>query len=93
MTHMHLHAPKATSKSAHATICPDCKKRTRMLSFFTPWYGWESTCIKCGRSWSDGEWMPLDFVRKSRQKSINAAKQKWRGMPPQTENHCGLDTV
>lgn len=51
-----------------------------MLMFFTPWYGWDSTCIKCGREWQDGEWCPLDFVRQSRQKSIAAAKKRWRSM-------------
>lgn len=51
---IHIHAPVVTAKSITTKICPDCKRRTRMLSFFTPWYGWDSTCIKCGRNWSDG---------------------------------------
>ena len=64
-----------------------------MLSFFTPWYGWDSTCIKCGRNWQDGEWTDLDFVRQSRQKSIDRAKNLWRRMPATTENHYGIDAV
>lgn len=75
---IHIHAPQPTDKSIHVATCPDCKQRTRMISFFTPWYGWESTCINCGRNWQDGEWTPLDFVRQSRQKSIAAAKKRWR---------------
>ncbi len=90
MNKLHIHAPMPTAKEVLSGICPDCKKRTRMLSFFTPWYGWDVTCIKCGRNWLDGEWTDLDFVRQSRQKSIKRAKDTWRSMPPKTENHYGL---
>ena len=86
---VHIHAPTVTAKSISKVQCPDCKKRTAMISFFTPWYGWDSTCILCGRNWQDGEWMDLDFVRQSRQKSISAAKAKWRALPPISENHYG----
>lgn len=75
---IHIHAPRPTEKAILITICPDCKRRTRMIQFFTPWYGWESTCIRCGRSWQDGEWMPLTFEPQSRQKSIQRAKKLWR---------------
>jgi hypothetical protein len=34
--------------------------------------------------------MPLDFVRQSRQKSIAAAKAKWRSMPPVSENRIDV---
>ena len=87
---IHIHAPQATAKSVTIVICRDCGERTRMLQFFTPWYGWDSTCIKCGRHWSDGEWMPLDFVRQSRQKSIAAAKKHWRRLPAVSQNHYGI---
>jgi len=89
--HIHIHAPRATAKTIHACVCPDCKKRTRMLQFFTPWYGMDATCLRCGRGWQDGEWMPLEFVRQSRQKSIDRAKALWRKMPPTSANHYGLD--
>lgn len=82
--HIHIHAPRPTDKTCRAATCPDCKKRTRMLSFFTPWYGWDSTCLRCGRHWSDGEWMDLDFVRGARAKSIAAAKRRWRTMPAES---------
>ncbi len=92
MSNVHIHAPIATAKNlSEKTICLDCKRSTRMIGFFTPWYGWDSTCILCGRSWQDSEWTPLDFVRQSRQKSIAYAKQKWRSMPSVSENHYGLD--
>ncbi len=87
---IHIHAPQITAKAIHKTECPDCKERTAMLQYYTPWYGWDSTCLKCGRNWCDGEWMSLEFVRQSRQKSINYAKQLWRKLPPVSENHYGI---
>jgi hypothetical protein len=89
--YVHIHAPPATAKAVCEAKCPDCKQRTRMLQWFTPWYGWDSTCIKCGRRWSDGEWQALDFVRQSRQKSIENAKAIWRKLPPVSENHYGTE--
>lgn len=90
MTDIHIYAPRPTAKKIHTAVCFDCKKRTRMLQFFIPWYGWDSTCLRCGRCWQDGAWVPLEFVRQSRQKSINHAKQLWRSLPPISENHYGL---
>lgn len=90
MSTVHLHAPAATAKEIEAATCPDCKKRTRMLAFFTPWYGWQSTCLRCGREWSDGEWLPLPFARGARQRNIEQAKRQWRAMPPKTKNQFGL---
>ena len=87
MSHIHIFAPPPTAKSIHTTICPDCKKRTRMLCFYTPWYGDNSTCLKCGREWAGGEWLPLTFERGARQKSIDHAKKLWRRLPPVSENH------
>jgi hypothetical protein len=75
---VHIHAPQPTMRAIHATCCPDCKRRTRMLAFFTPWYGWDSTCLRCGRRWQDGEWMPLPFVRGARGRSVEASKARWR---------------
>ena len=87
---IHIHAPRATAKRAVAETCPDCKKRTRMLEFFTPWYGWDSTCLRCGRHWRDGEWMPLPFIRGARAHSIHQARVHWRSMPPRSANHFGI---
>lgn len=91
MTIIHIHAPRATAKTTRAVVCPDCKRWTRLLQFFTPWYGWDMTCIRCGREWMDGEWTRLCFEPQSRQKSIARAKALWRAMPPKTENHYGID--
>lgn len=88
---LHVHAPRATAKNIHRTVCLDCNKPTRLLQFFTPWYGWDSTCIRCGRKWCDGEWMRLSFDKNARKDSIAYAKEMWRAMPPVSENHYGLD--
>ena len=89
MPNLHVHAPQSTAKSVTTTTCPDCKRRTRMLQFFTPWYGWDSTCLRCGRKWCDGEWMPLEFARGARKTNIQRAKERFRKMPPVSKNHYG----
>ena len=76
---MHIYAPQATDAAITTTTCIDCGKRTRMIGFFTPYYGWDSTCMRCGRNWCDGEWMDLPFMRGAREKSIAAAKRRYRG--------------
>ena len=78
MTNLHIYAPPAIERRIVADICPDCGKRSRFICFFYEWHGWSETCLRCGRHFEDGEWMPLDFVRGSRQKSIDAAKERWR---------------
>ena len=75
---VHIHAPKPTDKRIRIHVCPDCKKRSRFICFFTEWYGWDSTCLRCGREWQDGEWCDLPFMRGARQKNIDAAKKRWR---------------
>lgn len=89
--YVHVHAPAQTAKRIDCGACPDCKKRTRFLAFFTPWYGWDSTCIRCGREWQDGYWCSLPFARGARQRNIELAKRVWRAMPPVSENHWGID--
>ena len=91
MTTLHLHAPLATAKNIVTGTCPDCKKRTRFLAFFTPWYGDHQTCLRCGREWIDGQWMALDFMRGVRKVNIENARRKWRAMPPCKDNHYGAD--
>lgn len=90
MSEIHIHAPAATAKACDIMHCTDCNRRTRYLSFFTPWYGWDSTCIRCGRNWMDGEWMPLPFMRGAREHNIQRAKAFWRRMPPVSANHFGV---
>lgn len=70
--------PTRASQTITAGDCPDCGRRTRFVSFHYEWYGTDSTCLRCGRRWSDGEWMPLPFARFARRDSIEAAKAEWR---------------
>lgn len=75
---LHIHAPQPTDRHVAAGTCPDCKRRTRFISTFTPWYGSHTTCLRCGRNWQDGEWIPLEFERGVRQRSIVSAKRRFR---------------
>ena len=78
MPAIHLYAPKPTSRWIRAGTCPDCKKRTRFLGWHYEWYGSDQVCLRCGREWSDGEWMPLPFMRGARAHNIAEAKARWR---------------
>lgn len=75
---VHIHAPTAVMRSVRWDVCPDCKKRSPFACLYYEWYGAESTCMRCGRHWSDGEWMPLDFCRDSRASSRRAARSAWK---------------
>ena len=75
---VHIHAPKPIKKNIHTGHCPDCKRHSWFIGLFYEWYGPSITCLRCGRRWESGEWLPLDFVRGSRQKSIEAAKRAFR---------------
>lgn len=74
---IHICAPKG-EKFIHSGTCPDCGKRTRFIGITYLWYGSDSCCLRCGRRWSDGEWMPLHFEPQSRQKSIERMKRAFR---------------
>lgn len=75
---IHIHAPKPSEKSIRRHHCPDCGRSSFFVGFFTEWYGWDITCLRCGRSFADGEWLPLAFMRGSREKAIAAAKRRYR---------------
>lgn len=59
-------------------LCGDCGRRSYFTAVHTPWYGWDVTCLRCGRSWQDGEWTPLAFRRDARRLSIQDARRRWR---------------
>lgn len=85
MSYVHVHAPPVVDRAVKATNCLDCGKRTRMLGFFQEWYGWHSTCLRCGRQWDDGEWLELDFRRGVRADNIRRAKARWRAISEQNK--------
>ena len=78
MSLVHVCAPRPVDKRVISGVCPDCQKRSRFLLFFYEWYGATQTCLRCGRRWCDGEWMPLEFYRFARRDNINEAKAAWR---------------
>lgn len=96
---LHIHAPAATERAVRAGNCLDCKRRSRFIGTLTPWYGWRMTCLRCGRSWCDGEWMPLEFERGARSSSIASAKRAFRAVasreaessPPSSERASSRD--
>jgi hypothetical protein len=75
---VHVCAPEVTYHKAILTDCPDCGKPSIHLVFGFEWYGPDRTCLRCGRRWSDGEWMPLDFYRHARRDNIRSAIRRWR---------------
>ncbi len=75
---VHVHAPQPDEASISRGLCPDCKRRSAFVNMFTPWYGWSNTCLRCGRTWEDGEWIALPFSRTARSDSITSAKQAYR---------------
>ena len=78
MTTVHINAPNAIDRDIITAICPDCLKRTKMICTYYAWYGGSATCIRCGRNWEDGEWIPFEFYRYARRDSIAAAKRRYR---------------
>ncbi len=78
MGHLHILRPECITKHAESGTCPDCGQRTRFLSYTFEWFGPDATCIKCGRSFNEDGWVPLPFVRGSRQKEIARAKDRFR---------------
>jgi len=73
---IHIYDPKVDMFSLDRGTCLDCNQRVWFALFHMTWFGWDRTCLNCGRRWSDGEWMPLAFERNSRRNSINIAKDR-----------------
>lgn len=82
MSLVHIHAPQASMRHLGRIFCPNCKKRSFAASWFTEWYGWDSTCLRCGDSWQDGAMCDRPFMRGWRKKSIAAAIARWRRGAP-----------
>lgn len=70
--------PTPIKREIIAGECSDCKRRSRFLVWIYEFYGATRVCLRCGRTWIDGEWMPLTFERGSRAKSVARAKHAWR---------------
>jgi hypothetical protein len=81
---VHIYCPEITKKKSEIVHCPSCRKKYGIvkkslhLLFFYEWYGPTRVCMRCGRRWSDGEWMPLQFYKYARKDNIRSAKRMWR---------------
>lgn len=75
MTTIHINWVKYSRAMLKREDCPICNKRTFFVSFFQDWYGWDSTCIKCGDSWQDGHRLERPFMRGWRKQAIKDAKK------------------
>lgn len=81
---LHICAPPVESFFIRRGTCPDCKRASFFLGRTYEWYGSNQTCLRCGREWADGEWVPLPFMRGAREKNISHAKNLWRKHHPKT---------
>lgn len=75
---LHIHAPQSTDRFLNRQDCPTCKRRTFFVGFYTPWYGIDVTCLKCGDSWQDDEMLDRPFCRGWRKDAIERVKRRWR---------------
>lgn len=75
---IHIHAPLPCRKECRREKCPVCEKRSVILSWFTDWYGWSSTCLRCGDRWEDGELLPRPFAPRWRERNKEEARKRWR---------------
>ena len=74
----HILFTKTHYRQINRRACLDCGRLSYFACFFQEWYGWDITCMRCGRRWSDGEWMSLPFCRTAREDSRNAARRRWK---------------
>jgi hypothetical protein len=75
---IHINFVKTHSRFIRRQICPDCKKMSYFVGFYQEWYGVDETCMRCGREWSDKEWIPLEFSRFARKNNIVSARKRWK---------------
>jgi hypothetical protein len=75
---VHIHAPPAIGRAVKWRKCPDCRKRSPIASLIYEWYGPTSCCMRCGRRWSDGEWMALPSLRTARASSKIDMRRAWK---------------
>ena len=75
---IHINYTKAHKQDINRTFCPDCKKDLYFALFFQEWYGWDSTCMRCGRIYSCGEWHRLPFYRYARRDNKDSARRAWK---------------
>jgi len=83
----HIRLAPTHRRGKYRRKCPTCEVRTTFYSFFETWYGWTSTCIRCGDEWNrDGRRVSRSRVVGWRERNIAAARERWaRGIDPSKE--------
>ena len=76
---IHINLARIDAKHISHRWCPDCCRNSYFINWFQEWYGWKATCMRCGRQFAEGEWMPLPFQRGIREDNKKYARQTWRG--------------
>ncbi len=76
--YVHVHAPQPDAFGINRPYCPTCKRRTFMLWRHTTWYGSDSTCLRCGEEWQDGERAERPFAPRWRERNKAAARAIYR---------------
>jgi len=79
---VHVYAPAPAERMVRWSTCPDCCKRSPFAVLLYEWHGADSTCMRCGRNFQDGQWCRLDLVRDARRKSKDAARAAWKRAKP-----------
>jgi len=74
----HISWVKTHDRKIMREKCPDCGRNSFFACFYQEWYGWDLTCMNCGRSFSDGEWCSLPFCRTARKDSKQLARRRWK---------------
>jgi hypothetical protein len=77
---LHVNFVRHIIAMLHRIDCPTCKKKTYATAFYQEWYGWDTTCLRCGEEWQDGKMSERPFERGWRTKRIIAAKKHYRAM-------------
>jgi len=74
----HISPTQTHARRLARGICPDCNKYTYFAIFHQEWYGWDRTCLRCGRKWSGRERIPFSSPRTARRDSVRAARDRWK---------------
>jgi hypothetical protein len=80
---VHINYTRYSDVDLSKHYCPTCDKQTFFTAFFQDYYGWDSTCLKCGEHWCDGEMSERPFARGWRKDSIKRAKAAYRSWSKQ----------
>lgn len=58
--------------------CLCCYERGVTLMFSSLYFGWQSTCLRCGNEWTDGWFVPDNLTASQRLANADNARKRWR---------------